>query len=137
MQTTSTEKTSKASKIYCLTGSLLLLIMGLFHGSGFFYVSEAIQSSNAEAFLKDIVPALFAHPSIHLIGLAAFGVLAVFLKHELRKLTWLLAVLVILDALLAFFLGGMIPGLLLLAAAICFVLAGLKQQPMKAAQLDR
>ncbi len=129
MQTTSTEKTSKASKMYCITGSLLLVIMGVFHGSGFFYVSDAMQASNAEAFLKDIVPALFAHPSIHLIGLAAFGVLAVFLKQELRKLSWLLALLIALDALLAFYLGGMIPGFLLVAAAACFVTAGLKNKP--------
>ncbi len=109
--------------------------MGVFHGSGFFYVSESIQESNAEGFLKDIVPALFAHPSIHLIGLAAFGILTLFLKHDLRKVTWLLAVLIVLDALLGFYLGGMIPGLLLLVAAICFVVAGLKDQRMKT-QLD-
>lgn len=128
MQVTNSKNATKASKILCITGSTLLLILGAFHGSGFFYVSEAIEKSNAEAFLKEIVPVLFAHPSIHLIGLSAFGILALFLKQDLRKLTWLLAVLIILDALLAFYLGGMIPGFLLLAAAICFIVAGLRDQ---------
>lgn len=100
--------------------------MGVFHGSGFFFVSEAIQESNAEEFLKDIVPALFAHPSIHLIGLAALGILSLFLKHDMRKLTWAIAVLVFLDALLGFYLGGMIPGVLLSVAALCFVVSGYK-----------
>ncbi|TMM57357.1 hypothetical protein FEE95_12800 [Maribacter algarum] len=119
---------SKTSKLFCIIGSSFLLIMGLFHGSGFFYVSETIEKSNAEGFLKDIVPALFAHPSIHLIGLAAFGILALFLKQDLRKVTWLLAVLIALDAALGFYLGGMIPGILLLLAAICFVVSGLRDK---------
>ncbi len=107
-------------------GSAFLLIMGAFHGSGIYFVSEAIDQSNAEEFLKDIVPVLFAHPSIHLIGLAALGVLALFLKHEMRKLTWALAALVILDALLGFYLGGAIPGILLSVAALCYVVSGYK-----------
>lgn len=125
---TNKKRISKVSKILCLIGSSLLLIMGAIHGSGFFYVSETIEKSNAEEFLKDIVPALFAHPSIHLAGLSAFGILALFLKQDLRKVTWLLAALVGLDALLGFYLGGTIPGSLLLIAAICFVVAGLKDK---------
>lgn len=100
--------------------------MGLFHASGFFFVREAIDKSNAETFLKDIVPLLFAHPSIHLIGLAGLGILALFLKSELRKLTWAIAVLVLIDALLGFYLGGMIPGALLTIAALCFAISGYK-----------
>jgi len=119
--------TKRISRGLCIAGSLLLFIMGLFHGSGFFYVNEAIQESNAEEFLKDIVPALFAHPSIHLIGLAAFGILAVFLEQDLRKVTWLLALLIVLDAFLAFYLGGIRAGILLLAAASCFILVSLKK----------
>ena len=123
---TDAKRISKASKIFCLIGSAFLLLIGAFHGSGFFYVSEAIQKSNAEDFLKDIVPALFAHPSIHLIGLAVLGILALFLKEDIRKLTWALAVLVFIDALLGFYLGGPIPGLLLTIAALCFVVSGYK-----------
>lgn len=126
---TNEKKISKVSRLCCIPGSLFLILMGAFHGSSFFYVRETIQESNAEEFLKDIVPALFAHPSIHLFGLAAFGVLALFLKHDLRKVTWLLAILILLDSLLGFYLGGLIPGLLLLVASLFFVFAGLKTIP--------
>lgn len=122
------KRISKMAKVFCLIGSILLLVMGIFHGSGFFYIQEAIEKSNAESFLKEIVPVLFAHPSIHLISLSALGILAIFLKQDLRKLTWLLAVLILSDAILGFYLGGVIPGFLLLAAAICFVIAGLKDK---------
>jgi len=115
---------SKTVKILSISGSSLLLIMALLHGSGLVYVSSAIAESNAEDFLKDIVPVLFAHPSIHLIGLAAFGILTLFLSHEGKKVLWLLAVPVIIDAALAFYLGGIVPGILLTIAALCFFCAG-------------
>jgi hypothetical protein len=124
----SQKKTSKVFKVLCIVGSSLLLVMGIFHGSGFFYVKELITQSNAEGFLKDIVPVLFAHPSIHLIGLAAFGILAISLGKESKKVLWLLSILIIIDALLAFYLGGLIPGVLLLAAALCFIIAGYRQK---------
>lgn len=127
---TRTQRFSRASRIGCLIGSALLFVMGLFHGSGFFYITETIQASNVEDFLKEIVPVLFAHPSIHLLGLSALGILALFLKHDLRKLSWLLALLILIDALLAVVLGAMIPALLLIAAAICFVVAALKDKPI-------
>lgn len=125
---TDTKRISKTAKVFCLIGSIFLLIMGSFHGSGFFYVQEAIEKSNAETFLKDIVPVLFAHPSIHLIGLASFGVLTLFLEKDLRKVTWFLATLILIDALLAFYLGGVLPGVLLALAASSFIFAGFKNQ---------
>ncbi|MDB4292801.1 hypothetical protein N9954_05285 [Maribacter sp.] len=112
----------KTHKGFCITGSVLLLIMALFHGSGFSYVGEKIKQSNAEEFLKDIVPVLFAHPSIHLIALASFGILALFIGHESWKMLFLLSIIIVVDAFLAILLGGLIPGLLLFAAAICFIL---------------
>lgn len=133
MTTPNTRKTSKRTRIYCSIGSILLLVMAAFHGSGFFYVREAITSSNAEDFLKDIVPALFAHPSIHLMGLSALGLLTLWLPREAYKVAWLLAALIALDAALAFYLGGAIPGLLLLLAAACFVLSGEKSKNMPSA----
>lgn len=100
--------------------------MAVFHGSGFYYVSEAITKSDAEGFLKEIVPILFAHPLIHLVGLAAFGILAFFLKHEAKKVLLLLSALIGIDAVLAFYLGGLLPGILLIVAAIFFIIAILK-----------
>ena len=117
---------TKTSKIFCIIGSSFLCIMGAFHGSGFFYISELMEQSNADLFLKDIVPVLFAHPSIHLIGLAGLGVLALFLKQDFRKLAWALSAIVLVDAILGFAVGGLIPGILITLAACCFLLAGLK-----------
>ncbi|MFS4447661.1 hypothetical protein [Maribacter sp. 2307UL18-2] len=133
MQSSKTQKTFKTTTLFTTIGSILLLVMAAFHGSGFFYVREAITSSNAEDFLKDIVPALFAHPSIHLMGLSALGLLTLWLRHEAYKVAWLLAALIALDAVLAFYLGGCIPGLLLLLAAACFVLSGGKSKNMPSA----
>ncbi len=115
---------SRTAKIFCVAGSVLLLFMAAFHGSGISYVSDIMSKSNAEPFLKEIMPALFAHPSIHLIGLAAFGILAVFMTQDAPKVLVLLAIAVAADAALAFYLGGVIPGVLLMAAALCFGLAG-------------
>lgn len=119
---------SKRSKLLCWVGSLLLLIMAVFHGSGYSFVKETIVESNAETFLKEIVPALFAHPSIHLISLAAFGILSLYLAEGMRKVVTLVSILVGVDALLAFYLGGMLPGILLLIAAACFAIAGLAKR---------
>lgn len=114
----------KTAKTLCIIGSALLLVMAAFHGSGYAFVTEAILESNAEDFLKQIVPALFVHPSIHLVGLATFGILALFLKQATGRVLTLLAILVVADAALAFYLGAVPPGVMLLAAASCFAVAG-------------
>ncbi len=114
---------TKTSKYLTIFGSLLLLIMALFHGSGLLYVKGLMEESNAAHFLKEIVPVLFAHPSIHLLGLAAFGILSLTLKADHNKILATIVVLVLIDSLLAFYLGGVIPGLLLLAAGLSFSLA--------------
>ena len=115
----------KTSKIAIIVGCLLLLVMGVFHGSGIFYITDKIDHSNLDSLLKEIVPVLFAHPSIHLLGLVAFGILSLFLKHEVKKVVFTIAVLVVIDAILAFYLGATIPALLLLTGSSCFVLAGI------------
>lgn len=117
---------SKKSRVLILIGSILLTIMAVFHGSGFVYVSDAISKSNSEDFLKEIVPVLFAHPSIHLIGLASFGFLTLFLQYDAKKILFLLSAFVFIDGILAFYLGGIIPGALLSASALCFSIAGFK-----------
>jgi hypothetical protein len=113
----------KAYIILSLIGSMILLVMAVFHGSGSSYINESIMKSNADGFLKEIVPVLFAHPSIHLVGLSAFGILALFLEKDAKKVLALLSLIVVVDALLAFYLGGTLPGMLLVAAALCFILA--------------
>jgi hypothetical protein len=115
---------SKTSRILITIGSILLVIMAMFHGSGFFYVSDLMNESNAEGFLKEIVPVLFAHPSIHLIGLGALGIVTLYLKYEAKKVLFLLTILVVIDAVLAFNVGGLIPGCILTIPVVCFLIAG-------------
>lgn len=114
---------TRTHTIFCAIGSLLLLVMAAFHGSGYSFVSRAIADSNAAAFLKDVVPAVFLHVSIHLAGLSAFGFLAMFLRHNARALVALLAIVVLVDALLALHMGGAVPAAVLACAALCFVVA--------------
>ncbi|MEM8900286.1 MAG: hypothetical protein AAGC85_19375 [Bacteroidota bacterium] len=119
------QKQSKTFRLLIFLGSFLLLFMGGFHGSGLRYVTEKMTSSNASDFLKDIFPILFVHPSIHMVGLAALGFLSLFLKTDGKKILWLVAVLVIIDSCLAFFLGGILPGILLALSAFAYVYAGI------------
>jgi len=119
---------SKTSKILCLVGSALLLVMAAFHGSGLSYVNKIMAASDADNFIKQIFPILFAHPSLHLVGLAAFGILSTFLAQEAWKVLMVLLIIVLADALLAFFLGGVLPGFLLVLAALCFGIAVVRKK---------
>lgn len=111
-------------KVFCLIGSVLLVFMAAFHGSGYGFIRGAIRDSDAASFLKEIVPVLFVHPSYHLLGLAGFGILGLFLKEGNWKVWFLVAGLVLGDAGLGFAVGGPIPGGLLSLAALCFLIAG-------------
>ncbi|BFP39962.1 hypothetical protein FGF1_08070 [Flavobacteriaceae bacterium GF1] len=116
-------KIAKASTVFSCT---LLMGMALFHGSGLHYVNELMQQSNSKPFLIDIFPVLFAHPSIHLLGLAGFGLLTLFMKHEIKKVLFFTSLLVCIDALLAFYLGAVVPGVLLVFSALSLVLGAIK-----------
>lgn len=121
------EGKSKTYTVLCIVGSVLLVVMAIFHGSGYSFIKETIDASNSEEFLKEIIPTLFVHPSIHLIGLAAFGILAIYVSEGYRKVLLLLSLLIGIDAFLAFNLGGVLPGVLLLISALCFVTARSKK----------
>ncbi len=86
-----------------------------------------MQQSNAEPLIVEIFPVLFAHPSIQLFGLAGLGILTLFMKHEIGKILFFISIMVCIDALLAFFLGAAIPGVLLLVSSFVFGLAGIKK----------
>jgi hypothetical protein len=101
----------------------LLTVMALFHGSGLFYVTDLMAASDARPFLKEIFGPLFAHASFHLLCLAAFGILSIFLGEARRKVVLLIGILILCDAALGFYLGGIIPGGLLTLAGGCFLLA--------------
>ncbi len=122
------KKYSRNSKTATIVGSVLLVVMTLFHGSGISYVSDLMQQSNAESFLKEIFPVLFVYPSIHLLGLAMLGILTLKMSQEIRKVLFAIAVLIVINALVAFYLGAIIPGILLLISAFCFLIGGLHKK---------
>ncbi|MEM9649374.1 MAG: hypothetical protein AAF969_12915 [Bacteroidota bacterium] len=117
---------SKITKVSTIAGSILLILMALFHGSGIGYVGDLMQKSNAEPLLKEIFPVLFILPSVQLLGLAGLGLLTFSMKHEIRKLLFSIAVLVLIDSILGFYLGAIIPGGLLLFSSFTFMLGGMK-----------
>ncbi|MEO1715177.1 MAG: hypothetical protein AAFU60_17755 [Bacteroidota bacterium] len=109
-------------RILGLSGTILLLIMAVFHGSGLPYVNEIMMESNAASFLKDIFPILFVQPSLHLLTLAAFAGLGVFFIPDGRRVLKLTALAILVDAILALVLQAWIPaGMLVLAAGLLMV----------------
>lgn len=118
---------TKTSKLLCYTGSGLLLFMGLFHGSGLQYFTGLIKQSDASDLLKEVVPVLFAHPSIHLFGLAALGILTTTMKYEFQKLLIVITIFIFIDAALGFYVGGLVPGIALALAGLFFLLAALRK----------
>lgn len=119
--------TSKITKISTIIGCILLIVMSLFHGSGIYYVTDLIEQSNSESFVKEIFPILFAHPSIQLLGLAGLGILTLFMRYEAGKIRFFIAIMVLIDSLLAFYLGATIPGILLIFTSVSFGLGGVKK----------
>lgn len=112
--------------IFCVAGSTLLVVTGVLHGSGYSQVRDAISKTNSPAFLKHVVPGLWAHFSIHLFILAAFGIVVAFSLQRVRILIALLALAAAADAAWAFWLAGFFVGVALpAAAALCFAFAAL------------
>lgn len=108
------------------------MIIALFHGSGINYVSELVENSDADDLIKSIFPVLFILPTLQLLGLAIFGWVATTLKHQANKILIPLSLLVLADALLAFYLNATVPGIILLIPAALFMLSAYtnsKQQP--------
>lgn len=115
-----------AAILLSVIGSILLLVTAVLHGSGYTQVSAAISQSNTSAFLKHVVPSLWAHFSIHLTILAVFGLVLASSRHRSRTLTALLALAAAVDAAWAFSLAGFFVGFALPAAsALCFAIAAL------------
>jgi len=117
---------SKTTKTLTILGSTLLLIMALFHASGLFYVTGLIQQSNVESFIQEIFPVLFAHPSVQLLGLSGLGIVTLFMTHEIKKVISFIVIMVLINALFAFYLEAILPGILLVLSSALFALGGIK-----------
>ncbi|MEL7004982.1 MAG: hypothetical protein AAFN93_19915 [Bacteroidota bacterium] len=116
-------QSEKLSKPLCIIASILLLIMALFHGSGINYVNDIVKASNVEGFIKDIFPVLFILPTIQLIGLAVFGFIAISMKQLAYKILIPVSTFAFIDALFAFYLNAIIPGLILILPTVLYMLA--------------
>ena len=119
---------SKKSKAATVIGSVFLIIMALFHGSGINYVTDIVRQSNSESLIKEIFPVLFAHPSVHLLGLAALGIVSLYMGQDAKKVLLAISSLVVIDAFIAFYMSASIPGVLLLVSAFCFFLGGIQRK---------
>ena len=119
---------TKITKGSTIVGCSLLTIMAVFHLSGIQYINGLIQQSNSRSFVKEIFPILFVHPSIQLLGLAGLGMLTLFMRYESGKILVFIAIMVLLDSFLAFHLGAILPGILLIFTSIIFLLGGIKKK---------
>lgn len=113
---------TKTIKILCSMASILLLFVGLFHGSGINYINGTVQTSNVSQLVKDVFPVLFISPSIQLIGLGIIGLFAVN-KHTNYNILLTLSILVLTNSILAFWLNAIIPGFILLIPSLIYLIA--------------
>jgi len=113
-------KWNSISKYLCVVGSVLLLIIAVFHGSGLNYVSGLVQESDVSDLIKKIFPVLFILPTLQLIGFAILGWIASSMKQQANKVLIPIALFVLIDAFLGFYLGAIIPGLILMIPALLF-----------------
>lgn len=112
----------KTIKISCALASVLLLLIGLFHGSGINYLSGEVQASNVSQLVKSIFPVLFISPSIQLIGISIIGILAVN-EHSGYRILFTLSILVLINAVFAFWMNAIIPGVVLLTPSLIYLVA--------------
>lgn len=113
---------NKTTSTLCTAASILLLIIGLFHGSGIIYISGMVQKSDVSNLVKNVFPVLFISPSVQLLGL---GVIALFTvnKHANYKILFTLSILVLINSIFAFWLNAVIPGLILLTPSLIYFIA--------------
>lgn len=118
----------KQNNTLIIVASTLLLAIGVFHGSGINYLGEMVQASDVAPIVRKIFPVLFILPSLQLIGLALIGLVAR-RKPINHQVFFVLFILVLIDAMLAFWLGALIPGIILALPALIYLLAALPHQP--------
>ena len=116
-----TKSTPKPAKQLIWIGSLLLLLPAALHISGFSYVTEKMQASNAASFLKEIMPMLFAVPTVHLVSLATFGILSTYLKSNNNLLLAPVVIFVGINGVFAFYLAAYLPGAIMALSCACLL----------------
>lgn len=114
---------SRSVVILTITGSAMLLAMATLHASGYSYIIESLLQSDVPDILKDILPTLFLYPSVVMVALAIFALSALRKKEAAAFIFAAISVVLLINTVLGFVLGGLIPGGVLLCAAGLFVAA--------------
>ena len=109
-----------------IIGSVLLLFMAVFHGSGAQDITETVNGSNAPEFIKSIFPVLFLNTSIHLGTLAAFAFYAS-LSHARRGIAAIISISVMANASMGALLGEWVPAIVLGLVAAIFATIALRK----------
>jgi len=113
------------STVFCALGIVFVLAIAALHGSGYGYLTEQMNQTNASDFLKEIFPVLFIMPSLYLSLLAAFGVLAIAKPQARRMICFMLAPAVMIAGALALMLGEWLPLIVMMAGGGVFLAAAL------------
>ena len=113
---------TKSIKFLCSVASILLLLIGLFHGSGINYINGSVQASDVSQLVKNVFPVLFISPSAQLLGLGILGLFAVN-KNTDHQILFTLSILVLINSFFAFWLNAVIPGLILLTPSLIYFIA--------------
>ena len=117
---------ARSSQVFCVTGSLLLIVTAVFHGTGIAELDDALTRSHAPEFLEGAILAVWVHFSIHLILLAFLGSIASFMARNARRMLAATASVAAVDAALVAYFVGYLAGVALLAAAsLCFACGAL------------
>ena len=99
----------RISALCCLAGTLFVLAIAILHGSGFGSFTAEFEASNASAFLKAMFPILYIMPSLYLLVLGAFGILAAARPAMRRAICLLLAPATLAAGGLALLIGEWVP----------------------------
>ena len=119
---------NRSSQYLVFLGLFLIIVMAAFHLSGISYITGLMNASNAEDFLKSIFGVLFVHPSLHLILLGVLGGIAITLQDQAWKILFFIGGCLTLDSIVAFYLGAIPPGILLLIAGAIFAFVAIKNK---------
>lgn len=111
---------SRTVVVLTIIGSVMLLAMAALHASGYSYITESLLESDAPDFLKNILPTLFLYPSVVMIALVIFALSALQKKEAASFIFAAISLVLLINTVLGFVLGGLIPGGVLLFATGLF-----------------
>lgn len=107
---------SRTVVILTVIGSAMLLAMAALHASGYSYITQNLLESDIDDFLKTILPSLFLYPSVVMVALAIFALAALRKKEAAAFVFAAISLVLLINSVLGFVLGGLIPGGVLLVA---------------------